>query len=89
MSMNWLEATNGHADEPGRPQAMPVFAGQKLVVAGGSSGMGRQTRPCTASMGFTRSAASEPPATWLTPSASCCPRLPAGSPAPSGTSTAA
>jgi hypothetical protein len=21
MSMNWLEATNGHADEPGRPQA--------------------------------------------------------------------
>jgi NAD(P)-dependent dehydrogenase (short-subunit alcohol dehydrogenase family) len=43
MSMNWLEATNGHADEPGRPQAMPVFAGQKLVVAGGSSGMGRQT----------------------------------------------
>jgi NAD(P)-dependent dehydrogenase (short-subunit alcohol dehydrogenase family) len=36
MSMNWLEATNGHADEP-------VFAGQKLVVAGGSSGMGRQT----------------------------------------------
>jgi enoyl-[acyl-carrier-protein] reductase (NADH) len=40
MSMNWLEATNGHADEPGRPQAMPVFAGQKLVVAGGSSGMG-------------------------------------------------
>ena len=43
MSMNWLEATNGHTDEPGRPQAMPVFAGQKLVVAGGSSGMGRQT----------------------------------------------
>jgi NAD(P)-dependent dehydrogenase (short-subunit alcohol dehydrogenase family) len=30
MSMNWLEA-------------MPVFAGQKLVVVGGSSGMGRQT----------------------------------------------
>ena len=42
MSMNWLEATNGHADEPGRPQACPL-AGQKLVVAGGSSGMGRQT----------------------------------------------
>ncbi len=204
MSMNWLEATNGHADEPGRPQAMPVFAGQKLVVAGGSSGMGRQTaadvvaaggsaviigddpskvddtvqalakdgqaygitadltdrsqvervrrqladehadatlllnaaglflpkpfldydgasydsyarsgstrsprpsspprstrgssrptrstRPCTASTASTRSAASVPPATWLTPSPSCCPRLPAGSPAPSGTSTAA
>ena len=30
MSMNWLEG-------------MPVFAGQKLVVVGGSSGMGRQT----------------------------------------------
>ena len=43
MSMNWLEATNGRADEPGRPQATPVFAGQKLVVSGGSSGMGRQT----------------------------------------------
>jgi NAD(P)-dependent dehydrogenase (short-subunit alcohol dehydrogenase family) len=28
---------------PGRAQAMPVFAGQKLVVVGGSSGMGRQT----------------------------------------------
>ena len=37
MSMNWLEATNGRADEPGRPQAMPVFAGQKLVVSGGSA----------------------------------------------------
>ena len=43
MNMNWLEATNGHADEPGLLQAMPVFVGQKLVVAGGSSGMGRQT----------------------------------------------
>jgi NAD(P)-dependent dehydrogenase (short-subunit alcohol dehydrogenase family) len=30
MTMNWLETT-------------PVFAGQKLVVVGGSSGMGRQT----------------------------------------------
>jgi NAD(P)-dependent dehydrogenase (short-subunit alcohol dehydrogenase family) len=29
--------------EPGRSMAMPVFAGQKLVVVGGSSGMGRQT----------------------------------------------
>ena len=27
----------------GRPMAMPVFAGQKLIVVGGSSGMGRQT----------------------------------------------
>jgi NAD(P)-dependent dehydrogenase (short-subunit alcohol dehydrogenase family) len=40
---NWLQDMNGHADEPDRPQAMPVFAGQKLVVVGGSSGMGRQT----------------------------------------------
>ena len=28
--------------ETGAPMAMPVFAGQKLVVVGGSSGMGRQ-----------------------------------------------
>jgi len=31
------------AEQMGRPMAMPVFAGQKLVVVGGSSGMGRQT----------------------------------------------
>ena len=45
MSMNWLEGMNDHADGSGRPHpmAMPVFAGQKLVVVGGSSGMGRQT----------------------------------------------
>ena len=45
MSMNWLEGMHPQMDEPGRPQAMamPVFAGQKLVVVGGSSGMGRQT----------------------------------------------
>ena len=43
--MNWLEGTHQHMDGPGQPQAiaMPVFAGQKLVVVGGSSGMGRQT----------------------------------------------
>jgi NAD(P)-dependent dehydrogenase (short-subunit alcohol dehydrogenase family) len=40
---NWLDGLDHQADEPGRPQAMPVFAGQKLVVVGGSSGMGRQT----------------------------------------------
>jgi NAD(P)-dependent dehydrogenase (short-subunit alcohol dehydrogenase family) len=39
---------NPMAEQMGRPQmgssmAMPVFAGQKLVVVGGSSGMGRQT----------------------------------------------
>jgi NAD(P)-dependent dehydrogenase (short-subunit alcohol dehydrogenase family) len=43
--MNWLEGMHQQMDEPGQPQtmAMPVFAGQKLVVVGGSSGMGRQT----------------------------------------------
>ena len=40
---NWLRGPDHHADEPGRPQATPVFAGQKLVVVGGSSGIGRQT----------------------------------------------
>jgi len=43
MSMNWLKDLHHHMEEPGRTMAMPVFAGQKLVVAGGSSGMGRQT----------------------------------------------
>lgn len=36
---NWLQGLR----EPGTAQAMPVFSGQKLVVVGGSSGMGRQT----------------------------------------------
>jgi NAD(P)-dependent dehydrogenase (short-subunit alcohol dehydrogenase family) len=43
MSMNWLEGLDQRTEGPGRPEAMPVFAGQKLVVVGGSSGMGRQT----------------------------------------------
>jgi NAD(P)-dependent dehydrogenase (short-subunit alcohol dehydrogenase family) len=46
MSMNWLEGMGYEMStmpEPGRPMAMPVFAGQKLVVVGGSSGMGSQT----------------------------------------------
>jgi NAD(P)-dependent dehydrogenase (short-subunit alcohol dehydrogenase family) len=43
MSINWLEGMDHHMGEPGRPTVNPVFAGQKLVVAGGSSGMGRQT----------------------------------------------
>ena len=30
-------------EQDSRPIAMPVFAGQKLAVVGGSSGMGRQT----------------------------------------------
>ena len=45
MTINWLEDTHGQMGmgEPARPHANPVFAGQKLVVVGGSSGMGRQT----------------------------------------------
>jgi NAD(P)-dependent dehydrogenase (short-subunit alcohol dehydrogenase family) len=45
MSMNWLEGMRPQMEREGagRPMAMPVFAGQKLVVVGGSSGMGRQT----------------------------------------------
>ena len=43
MSMNWLQGLHHQMEEPGQRQAMPVFAGQKLVVVGGSSGMGRQT----------------------------------------------
>jgi NAD(P)-dependent dehydrogenase (short-subunit alcohol dehydrogenase family) len=42
MSMNWLEGMDRNM-EGGKPMAMPVFAGQKLIVVGGSSGMGRQT----------------------------------------------
>ena len=42
MSTIWLEGLNDLADGPGRPITMPVFAGQKLVVVGGSSGMGRE-----------------------------------------------
>jgi NAD(P)-dependent dehydrogenase (short-subunit alcohol dehydrogenase family) len=40
MTMNWLEGMGRQMDGK---EAMPVFAGQKLVVVGGSSGMGRQT----------------------------------------------
>lgn len=56
MSMNWLEGMPPRMADPmteqmggpiaehmGRPIAVPVFAGQKLIVVGGSSGMGRQT----------------------------------------------
>src|SRR5215831_8585439 len=43
MSINWLEGMDRHMGEPGRPTVNPVFAGLKLVVVGGSSGMGRQT----------------------------------------------
>jgi NAD(P)-dependent dehydrogenase (short-subunit alcohol dehydrogenase family) len=43
MSVNWLEGPEHNGDQMGTAQAMPMFAGQKLVVVGGSSGMGRQT----------------------------------------------
>ena len=42
MSANWLHGLHHDADQPDQ-QAMPVFEGQKLVVVGGSSGMGRDT----------------------------------------------
>ena len=42
MSANWLHGLH-HTDDPDQPQAMPLFEGQKLVVVGGSSGMGRDT----------------------------------------------
>ena len=40
---NWLQDLHRHEGEPDPAQAMPAFSGQKLVVVGGSSGMGRQT----------------------------------------------
>jgi NAD(P)-dependent dehydrogenase (short-subunit alcohol dehydrogenase family) len=44
MSINWLEGTDHETMAAGgQPMATPVFAGQKLVVVGGTSGMGRQT----------------------------------------------
>ncbi len=48
MADPMTEPMGGPMAEPmgppmGRPTAMPVFAGQKLIVVGGSSGMGRQT----------------------------------------------
>lgn len=39
---NWLQGTGNDMDGGGMAPA-PVFAGQKLVVVGGSSGMGKQT----------------------------------------------
>jgi NAD(P)-dependent dehydrogenase (short-subunit alcohol dehydrogenase family) len=43
MSTNWLEDMENHMEETDRAMPMPMFAGQKLVVVGGSSGMGRET----------------------------------------------
>jgi NAD(P)-dependent dehydrogenase (short-subunit alcohol dehydrogenase family) len=39
---NWIQGMSNDMDSGGMAPA-PVFAGQKLVVVGGSSGMGRQT----------------------------------------------
>ena len=53
MSTIWLGSLNDLADGPGRPMTMPVFAGQKLVVVGGSSGMGRQAAADVIAVGGT------------------------------------
>src|SRR5262249_14616474 len=53
MNANWNWLQDGYADEPDRAQAMPVFSGQKLVVVGGSSGMGRQTAASVVAAGGT------------------------------------
>jgi hypothetical protein len=65
-----------------RPSSLPRST--RGSSPGTSSG-----RPCTASTASTRWAGPAPPATWPIPSPSCSPRPPAGSPAPSGTSTVA
>ena len=130
MSTIWLGGLNDLADGPGRPMTMPVFAGQKLVVVGGSSGMGRQAAADVIAVGGSaviigrdpakvgdtvqalakdgkacgitadladreqaervcRSAGSAPPRPGQHHHLPSCPRPPAGSPVPSGTSTAA
>ncbi|HEY5394626.1 MAG TPA: hypothetical protein VIL16_04435, partial [Trebonia sp.] len=45
MTTNWNWLTGGVSDDMSGDGWMPaqVFAGQKLVVVGGSSGMGKQT----------------------------------------------
>ncbi|MGW4490299.1 SDR family NAD(P)-dependent oxidoreductase [Amycolatopsis sp. NPDC004368] len=43
MNINWLEGAGAHPDGSGAQPTAQVFAGQKLVVLGGTSGMGRQT----------------------------------------------
>jgi hypothetical protein len=94
-------STDGRVDGRVSTQVVSGVAGNPLALVelaaelwpprstSGSSRPTRSTRPCTASTASTRSAASAPPATWPIPSPSCSPRPPAGSPAPSGTSTAA
>ena len=43
MTTNRLEGMQDHGEQTDRSMALPMFAGQKLVVVGGSSGMGQQT----------------------------------------------
>ncbi|MGW4490285.1 SDR family NAD(P)-dependent oxidoreductase [Amycolatopsis sp. NPDC004368] len=43
MNTNWLEGLGSQTAGAGEPKSTPVFDGQKLVVVGGTSGMGRQT----------------------------------------------
>ena len=43
MNANWNWLQDRHGDELDPARAMGVFSAQKLVVVGGSSGMGRQT----------------------------------------------
>jgi NAD(P)-dependent dehydrogenase (short-subunit alcohol dehydrogenase family) len=43
MSTSMDEGMQEHAEQMDRAMSMPGFAGQKLVVVGGSSGMGRET----------------------------------------------
>jgi NAD(P)-dependent dehydrogenase (short-subunit alcohol dehydrogenase family) len=51
MTTNWLEHVDDGMEQDSRPIAIPVFAGQKLAVVGGSSGMGRQTAADVAAVG--------------------------------------
>ena len=43
MTSNWNWLQGMSSDMGGGMMTAPVFAGRKLVVVGGSSGMGRQT----------------------------------------------
>jgi NAD(P)-dependent dehydrogenase (short-subunit alcohol dehydrogenase family) len=51
MRTRSVESRESYAEELDRPLALPGFQGQKLVVVGGSSGMGRQTAADVVSAG--------------------------------------
>jgi NAD(P)-dependent dehydrogenase (short-subunit alcohol dehydrogenase family) len=59
---NWLQDQHRHGDESDMAQAVPVFSGQKLVVVGGSSGMGRQTAADVVAAGGTAVVIGQDPA---------------------------